>query len=64
MPIQSTDPRAYAEAAIASLSTLATLDPSLSPAIAAAIGALRAKYPDVSAGPTDPPEAAPKPSVI
>jgi len=48
---QNTDPRAYAEAAIASLSTLATLDSSLAPAIAAAIGALRAKYPAVSVGP-------------
>ena len=51
MPTAPNDPRIYAEAAIASLSTLATLDPSLSPAIAAAIGALRAKYPDVSVGP-------------
>ena len=63
MPTQTTDPRAYAEAAIASLSTLATLDPSLSAVVTAAINGIRAKYP-ASAGPTDPPEAAPKSSAI
>jgi hypothetical protein len=55
MPTAQTDPQALAENAIAAARALAVADPYLAGALVLAIGAIRAKYPTVSAGPTDPP---------
>ncbi len=50
-----TDADRKAETALRALLALALADPMLADELSPAIGAIRLKYPHVSAGPTDPP---------
>lgn len=54
MPTPPNDPRHLAEAAIAAMTALVAADVSTAEALAPAIGAIRAKYPAVAVGPSNP----------